>query len=216
MSADAITLPADTVWPTPTLGVAIVQGSRCGCGRPGLGYFADRQDGGQIVECMCGGYGSLAPQEWAQYEKKPCERCSGNGGWLYRNPSKFTKCGAPDCRDGHQVWTVRWPCKVCKLRHDLFGKTIDDNFGNQHYACKGTGRLSARATIQVVPVVAHDDPRCDDGSSTVVAIWPTGSAYEGAVLFLADRRIEGTRLPLDPPPTPGHDFFGVIVRLESA
>ena len=79
----AITLPANTVWPTPTLGIAIARGDANGPLPPWPGEKL------------------IAPAAWVRYVKscRMCDDRKRNG--LDALPSSST------CRDGRQAWTVR-------------------------------------------------------------------------------------------------------------
>lgn len=204
---DAIALPDSTVWPTPTLGVAIVHGDPIAI-PPTLHALAMETPLDQHTVPLF-----VAPRQWAQYDK-PCETCGDTddpGDVICPSTGCLTRCD--DCvGTGRQEWTVRWPCPTYGETHigysqpsDSDGRKRSRKRGGGTGACENDppcerGLLSALATIQVVPVVergVHPESR----TFIVVA--------QGVAMLVVDGHY--TELPLDPLPTPGQ--FAVIVKV---
>ena len=166
-----IDLPANVQWVTPDLAVAVIPGDTNGWETTVYGLAGKRR--------------FVAPREWVQYDK-PCERCNGFG---KTEPASFMRgmtMPCPDCRDGRQVWEVRWPDPA-------------------YYSPPNMNWLSARGTMQVVPVVGLW-PRPGD-----VPCYYNGASGHPAGLFLVARQPQ-VPFVLDPLPVVGRDWVLVVRR----
>lgn len=189
-----ISLP-ELVWVKPGLAVAIV---------PGEPYtsltitppFHENPD--PIV---------LAPQELAQYDK-PCETCAVGNNAKFPAGRVFALGFGPDgircpegirgrCRDGRQVWEVRWAVPVF-ASEDVPSQSI--KAGDQVGVSPVDG-LSARAILRVVPVVSAAETSGHDGLHVCI---------QGNTAILNDGSKFVCVLPLDPLPVVGQDFILVV------
>ena len=152
-----ITLPSDVQWVTDDIGVFVVEGDL-----PGDLGMRTRQrmyEGGvpvgmfDKVHQITDPPGRVAPAAWAQYDKR-CETCDGDAAIeQWTDEDHFTEPDCPDCRDGRQVWEVRWPCDgshQCPSPLHMLGcfrSTLNDPDETPTF----------RATIEVLPALGGRD-----------------------------------------------------------
>ena len=148
----------------------------------------------------------LAADQHQQAGRK-CPNCGSRNVWCVDSHSHFVckDCHfGCDCRDGRQVWELRTACPGCKGSGvvssgypNYDGLACDDCYDNYDAGRYGSV-LVARATIQVVPVVADEPGLQLDGLAVIV---------DGHGAWLSN----GDPLPLDPLPVPGR-HWGVVLR----
>lgn len=210
-----ITLPSNVQW-VGDIGVFVIEGD-LGCS-PALSHccFA----GCDLLPCGCCRqmmFGHMtvfvAPQAWAQYDKL-CEACDGIGRITYMTGSSLSaddpmlwRKTCPDCRDGRQVWEVRWDCR-------------EDGHPDGYECPADCDQAPAvRATIEVVPVVGWRGPLHATTPSWGDRAEPTHPCIlviNSHAILVPDKYWTWPDsgpdpLPLDPLPRPGRDFV-VVVR----
>ena len=202
-----ITLPSNVQWVTDDLAVAVIPGRE----QIEYGFIPGAE------------WEYVAPQEWEQYDKPGswwCEECHAS--WL--EGDQCWKCGNRTRYPvGRQVWEVRWSCPKC---HPFNGDPDDggrcQTCGIKYHCARcnhpcnlmatghGVGKcephesvVSARATIQVVPVVkGRSDHRPDP---PYLAVYEDSGGW--GILVLGD---VSKSLALDPLPVPGRDWVLVV------